>query len=250
MGETAMKFHIFAPGLLVLTAGVLAQSSHAHGIQVDGTMTCTSVVPATGSLSVPLSGTGHKGNSAKADVNFPVLACKDSVGPPTDPSLSDLRYDTKDSVLYTWIDLSAAEGSPSALCLVPPLAAGCSQLAPLSNFYTGGGNPPNVPIIAMVDVLKLTHGHSGDYEIIFNYETFPAIACDNVFKPITPSFSWFGKTYTFTGRTDGAITPCDSSATNDFLFGPNGVLLGYNSAPDDSASFVLTKGLPPGWTVN
>jgi hypothetical protein len=242
-----MKFHIFVPGLLVLTAAVLAQSSHARGIQVDGTMTCTSVVPATGSLSVPLSGTGHQGNSAKAGVNFPVLACTDSVGPPTDTSLSDLRYDTKASVLYTWIDLSGANGSPSTLCLVPPLAAGCSQLAELAGFLD---NPPNVPIIAMVDVLKLTHHHSGDYEIIFNYETFPEIACDNVFKPIAPSFSWFGKTYTFTGGPEGAITPCDSSATNDFLFGPNGVLLGYNSAPDNSASFVLTPGLPPGWTVN
>jgi len=245
-----MKFRMIVPGLLILTAAVLPQSSQARGIGVDFTMTCTSVVPATGNLSVPLSGTGHKGNSAKAGVNFPVLACKDSVGPPDDTSLSVLRYDTKDSVLYTWIDLSAAGGSPSDLCLVPPLAPGCSQLTPLSNFYTGGGNPPNVPIIAMVDVLKLTHGHSGDYEIIFNYENFPAIACDNLFKPITPSFSWFGKTYTFTGGPEGAITPCDSSATNDFLFGPNGVLLGYNSAPDDSASFVLTKGLPPGWTVN
>jgi hypothetical protein len=241
-----MKFHIFAPGLLVLTAGVFAQSSHARGIQVDGTMTCTSVVAATGSLSVPLSGTGHQGNSAKADVNFPVLACKDSLGPPDDTSLTDLRYDTKGSVLYTWIDLSGADGSPSTLCLVPPLAPGCSQLAELSGFLD---NPPNVPIIAMVDVLKLTHHHSGDYEIIFNYETFPAIACDNLFKPIAPSFSWFGKTYTFTGGIEGAMTPCDSSATNDFLFGPNGVLLGYNSAPDDSASFVLTPGLPPGWTV-
>jgi len=245
--ETEMKFRIFVPGLLVLAGAVLGQQVHARTIQVDATMTCTSVVKATGSLSVPLSGTGDSGNSAKADVNFPVLACKDSVG--NDTSLTVLSYDAKNSVLYTWIDLSAAGGTPSSLCLVPPLESGCSQLAELSSFYTGGGNPPNVPIIAMVDVLKLTKGHSGDYEILVNYEAFPASECDNIFKPINPTFSWFGKTYTFTG-SKSAANPCESSATNDFLFGPNGVLLGHNSAPDGSPTFVLTKGLPPGWTVN
>jgi hypothetical protein len=240
-----MNFRIFVPVLLVLTAAFLAQPSHARGIKVDETMTCTSVVAATGSLSVPLVGTGHKGNSAKAGVNFPVLACNDSVG--NDTSLSVLTYSAKDSELYTWIDLSGANGSPSDLCLVPPLASGCTALGFLAGF---AGNPPNVPIVAMVDVLKLTKGHSGDYEILFNYETLPQIACDNVFKPIAPSFSWFGKTYTFNGGPGGALTVCDSSATNDFLFGPNGELKGYNSAPDDSDSFMLTKGLPPGWTEN
>ena len=242
-----MKLRIPVPGLLVLAGALLAQASYARTIVVDGTMTCTSVVKATGSLSVPLSGTGHSGNSAKADVNFPVLECKDSVG--NDTSLTVLPYDAKDSVLYTWIDLSGAGGTPSSLCLVPPLAAGCSQLTELASFYTGGGNPPNVPIIAMVDVLKLTKSHSGDTEILVNYTAFPESECDNIFKPITPTFSWFGKTYTFT-VTKTTSNPCESSATNDFLFGPNGVLLGHNSAPDGSATFVLTKGLPPGWTVN
>ncbi len=117
----------------------------------------------------------------------------------------------------------------------------------LASFDTGGSSP--IPIVAMVDVLKLTKSHSGDYEILVNYETFPASTCDNIFKPITPTFSWFGKTYTFKGG-DGVTTPCDAGATNDFLFGPNGVLLGHNSAPDGSATFVLTKGLPKGWSVN
>ena len=242
-----MAFRIVVSGLLVLTAGVLAQASHARGIQVDGTMTCASVVKETGSLSVPLKNTGNSGNTAKADVNFPVLACYDSLGAPDDTSLTVLPYDAKNSVLYTWIDLAAAGGTPSSLCLVPPLAAGCSQLTELASFDTGGSNP--IPIIAMVDVLKLTKSHSGDYEILVNYESFPASTCDNIFKPITPTFSWFGKTYTF-NASKNTPNPCESPATNDFLFGPNGVLLGHNYAPDGSPAIVLTKGLPPGWSVN
>ena len=224
-----MKFRIPFVCVLGLAAWIFALPSHARGISVDEDTTCSQVVPSTGSLSVDvdLAGT-REGNRAKSGLNFPVLACD---APPPDTMLTPLNYTS--NAIYTWVDLSMAATGPSGLIGLET-----------TNF------PSNVTIVAMVEVFKLAApGYIGDYEILFNYETSPGSACDNVFKPIAPSFTWFGKRYVFNGA-GGVGSPCDS--TNDFLFGPHGELLGYNSAPSSSGgfalTFVLTKGLPPGWT--
>jgi len=220
---------------LGVAAGTFAVVGHAHGISIDENITCASVEISTGTPSIGLPGTGAKGNLAASAVNFPVLVCTDSVG--GDTNLTSLNYQPKFSTVYTWVDLSLAGIASSSL--TGP--AGNPSTPPLSSFQG-----LNVAIIAQVEVLKLKGSDLGDWEIIFNYETFPETACDNVFTPIAPSLTWYKKTYVF-APGDGVTTPCDNSATNDFLFGPDGVLLGYNSATD--GSFVLTPGLPPGWSL-
>ena len=224
-----MKFRIPFGCVLGLAAWIFALPSHARGITVDEDTTCSQVVRSTGRLSVDvdLAGTGE-GNRAKSGLNFPVLACD---APPPDRMLTPLDYTS--NAIYTWVDLSMADTDPSGLLGLET-----------TNF------PSNVTIVAMVEVFKLAAPrYFDDYEILFNYETSPRSACRNVFKPIAPSFTWFGKSYVFNGA-GGVGSPCDS--TNDFLFGPDGELLGYNSAPSSpggfARTFVLTKGLPPGWT--
>jgi hypothetical protein len=202
---------------LGLAAATFAQAGHAHGISIDETITCASVVTSSGTPDVFLTDTTPTTNYVTSGVNFPVLVCADSV--------------TGDQNLTARI---------SAASLTGP--ANNPNTPPLSNFSS-----LNVSIIAQASVFRLAGAYSGDYEIIFNYETFNEVACDNVYTKIAPTFKWHGKIYSFTGG-GGVTTPCDSAATNDFLFGANGVLLGYNSAPDGSG-FSLTAGLPPGWTV-
>jgi hypothetical protein len=221
---------------LGLVAGAFAVAGHARGIIIDETITCASVVTSSGSSDVFLTDTSPKTNYATSGVNFPVLVCADSVK--GDNNLTSLPYQVKHSFIYTWVDLSLAGISASSL--TGP--ASNPNTPPLSNFSS-----LNVSINAQVSVFRLGGSYAGDYEIIFNYETFPEAACDNVYTNIAPTFKWYHDTYAFTGG-GGVTTPCDSTATNDFLFGPDGVLLGYNSAPD-SSGFVLTPGLPPGWTV-
>jgi hypothetical protein len=234
--ETTMKFRTAFVCTLGLAAGSLAVTGHARGISIDETMTCASVAVSPGGPFVTLTGTGPKTDSARSGVNFPVLICADSVQ--DDSNLTSLPYQPKHSRIYTWVDLSLAGIAASSL--TGP--AGNPSTPPLSSFQN-----LNVSIIAQVEVLKLKDNYLGDYEIIFNYETFPEVACDNVYTTVTPTLKWHNATYAFTAA-GGVASPCDSSATNDFLFDSNGMLLGYNSAPDFSP-FVLTPGLPPGWTV-
>ena len=251
-----MKLSNGVIGVLCAGAALATTAADARTVRVDGTVTCSSVVAATGSESIPLTGGGKRGAKADSGVNFPVLSCSspggtDSNGNPTpglNPILTPLSYDPTSTALYAWVDLSSATDvtpasllSPSSLLSSPPAPLGLSSFAELE-----------VSIPAALYVLALTGSYGGYHEIIFNYESFPQSECGNVFKPITPSFTWYGKTYTFTGA-GGVSSPCESSATstttNDFLFGPNGVLHGYNSAPDGSNTFTLTPGLPPGWSV-
>jgi hypothetical protein len=232
---TTMIFRTAFICTLGLAAGTFAVAGHARGISIDETITCASVAVSSGGPYVFPPGTGAKSNSVASGVNFPVLVCADSVS--GDTSLTSLPYLPTKSFVYTWVDLSLAGIAASSL--TGP--ASNPSTPPLSNFSN-----LNVSINAQVEVLKLTGSYAGDYEIIFNYETSPEIACDNVFHLITPAMKWHSKTYAFTGT--GGVTTCDSSATNDFLFDSTGVLLGYNSAPDFSG-FVLTPGLPPGWVL-
>jgi hypothetical protein len=234
--EQAMKFRTAFVFALGLAAATFAQAGHAHGISIDETITCASVVTSAGTPEVFLTDTTPTTNYVTSGVNFPVLVCADSVT--GDNNLTALPYQLKHSFIYTWVDLSLA--GISAASLTGP--ATNPNTPPLSNFSS-----LNVSIIAQASVFRLAGAYSGDYEIIFNYETFNEVACDNVYTKIAPTFKWHGKVYSFTGG-GGVTTPCDSAATNDFLFGANGVLLGYNSAPDGSG-FSLTAGLPPGWTV-
>jgi hypothetical protein len=226
---TAMKFRIPFVCVLGVAAWIFALPSHARSISVDEDTTCSQVVPPTGRLSVDVDLAGaREGNRAKSGLNFPVLACD---APPPDTMLTPLNYTS--NAIYTWVDLSKAATDSSGLLGLET-----------TNF------PSNVTIVAMVEVFKLAApGYFGDYEILFNYKTSRGSACDNVFKPIAPSFTWFGKRYVFNGA-GGVGSPCDSK--NDFLFGPHGELLGHNSAPSSpggfALTFVLTKGLPPGWT--
>jgi len=242
---TMKRMSILFVDVMALIPLMAATPSQARTIRVDATMTCSSAAAATSSLSVTLSGTGDKTNEAASGFNFPVLICADSLSAPEDESLTPLSYKPGSSLLYTWVDLSAAGLTPSSLTGPP----GNENTPELSVFWPD----MTIPIVAMVDVLKLTGSHSGEYEILFNYgtgnvQTGPENACDNAFKPIAPSFTWFGKTYEFTGA-GGVGNPCEGKATNDFLFAADGALLGHNSAPDGSGKFTLTEGLPPGWAV-
>lgn len=230
-----MKIRIAFMGALGLAAGMVATPGFANGISIDENITCASVEVSTGSPAISLPGTAAKGNLAQSGVNFPVLVCADSQQ--GDLNLTSLPYQPKYSSVYTWVDLSAA--GITAASLTGP--ATNPNTPPLSNFQG-----LNVAIIAQIEVLKLKGSYLGDFEIIFNFQNFPESACDNVFTPIAPSLTWYKKTYVFTGV--GGVTACDSAATNDFLFGADGVLLGYNSAPEGSG-FVLTPGLPPGWAL-
>jgi hypothetical protein len=235
-------------------AGIFALPSNARSIGVDGTMICSSVVPSTGTLFINLGVINKKGNFADSGVNFTVLMCdspggSDINGNPTpglNTTLTPLSYDPAASALYTWVDLGLTQGiTPSELLSPSDLASpspGPLGLSSFSDFQVG--------IPAMVNVFRLTGSYSGDYEILFNYQTttvpMGVTTCNNVLQSITPSFVWFGKTYIFTGA--GGVGPCDANSTNDFLFGPNGQLLGHNSATSFGV-FTLTGGLPPGWIV-
>jgi hypothetical protein len=223
-----MKRILFG-SVLGLAAYMFSLPGYARGIGVDETITCSKTVPPTGSLWIENT---RDRNRAKAGVNFPVLVCAASSG--TDANVTPLTFDPASSVLYTWVDLSVAGASASSLGLV---AKGGGL--PLSNF------PTDVSIVAQVEVIKLTgRGYEGNYEIMFNYETSSPVfsACSNVFKPIAPSFDWYGTTYVFTGA-DG-ISPCDPNSTNDFLFDSKGKLRGYF----DSSGAEM-PGLPPGWKI-
>ena len=221
---------------LGLAAGTFAQAGYARGISIDETITCASTVTSSGSADVFLTDTTPTTNYVTSGVNFPVLVCADSVT--GDNNLTALPYQLHHSFIYTWVDLSLAGISASSLTGL----ASNPNTPPLSNFSS-----LNVAITAQVSVFRLAGSYLGDYEIIFNYETFPEVACNNTYKKIAPTFKWHSRTYAFTGG-GGVTSPCDSAATNDFLFGSSGTLLGYNSAPDFSG-FVLTPGLPPGWSV-
>lgn len=230
-----MKLRNTFVSILGLAAGLYALPGYSHTVEVDETIFCSSVMPATGNLSIDLLVTA-KGNRAKSGLNLPVLACLSTKK--TNTNLTPLAFNAPESYLYTWVDLSLAGGTPEELGLIGPGAI------PLSNYEVA-----NVSIVAMIDVFKLTGAYSGDREIVVNFESFPESACDNLFVPLAPSFTWFGHTYTFTGGT-GIGTVCDPANGNDFLFGSANQLLGYNSAPQGSSTFVLTPGLPPGWTSN
>jgi hypothetical protein len=231
-----MRFRTAIVYTLGLYAAAFAGAGYGFGISIDGTITCASVAVSNGGPFVFLTGTGPAGDSARSGINFPVLVCADSVA--GDTNLTSLPYNAKSSLVYTWVDLSLA--GITAASLTGP--ASNPETPPLSNF-----SDLNVSINAQVEVLKLNGAYAGDYEIIFNYETFPEVACANVYTAIAPTLKWHGKTYNFTGG-GGVTTPCDSTARNDFLFGPGGVLLGYNSSTE-FGEFVLTEGLPLGWTL-
>jgi hypothetical protein len=226
---------------LVCTLGLAAGSSagvgYAHGISVDDTLTCASVAVSPGGPFVTLIGTAPSTNSVRPGFNFPVLICTDSLQ--GDTNLTSLPYQPNHSLIYTWVDLSLAGIAASSL--TGP--AGDPNTPPLSSFQG-----LNVSIIAQVEVLKLKVPYANDYEIVLNYEDFPEVACDNVYVIVPPTLKWHNKTYTYTGGS-AVTSPCDSAAALDLLFNPNGVLLGHNSSSDPS-QFVLTPGLPPGWSVH
>ncbi len=232
-----MKHRTAVAWTLAFALGSFAGGAYAsHGIRIDETLTCGSVATSSGNPYVTLIGTGLASNSVRSGFNFPVLICTDSVA--GDSNVTSLPYQPKNSRIYTYVDLSLAGISASSL--TGP--ASDPNTPPLSSFQG-----LNVAIITQVEVLKLKGNYLNDYEIVFNYEDFPEVACENVYTAVPPTFKWHNKTYTFTGG-GGVSSPCDSSAGNDFLFSPTGVLLGHNSAPDGSP-FVLSPGLPAGWTV-
>jgi hypothetical protein len=241
-----MKFRTVSIWVLGLTAALAALPGYTRGVIIEGS-TCGGIVAPTGTLWFDLTGTGSKGNRAKSGLNLPVLSCT------PDTELQALPYKaTAPSLLFIWVDLSVAQDSLQDFASL----AGAEGLSGLSN------QGPSVldstaAVAAQLAVLKLTGSNKGDYEIIFSYElnlngfsTPPALpnsVCDNTFKPIKPSFTWYGTTYEFTGV--GGVSPCDAAATNDFVFDPNGNLIGYRS-PTDIANGTITEGtLPPGWAI-
>jgi hypothetical protein len=241
-----MKFRTASIWVRGLAATIAALPGYARGMIIEGS-TCVTPVAATGSLWIRLTGTGTSGNRAKSGLNLPVLSCT------PDMELQALPYKAAaPSLLFIWVDLSVAQDSLGNFALL----AGANGLSGLSN------DGPSVPdstaaVAAQLAVLKLTGSNKGDYEIIFSYELnlngfisplpLPDSVCENAFKPIKPSFTWYGTTYEFTGV--GGLTPCDAPATNDFVFDQNGNLIGYRS-PTDIANNTVTEGaLPPGWAV-
>ncbi len=241
-----MKFSIPFMCVVGLVGAISSSPSHARGMIIDQSLCPTSLSTAS-SESISLPGTGNSGNKVNSGLNFPILNCSPPSGLPSG-TLSLLPYEPSESLLYTWVDLAVADDT-----LANVLAITATGLSSLTFPSSGPTVDSTAALVAQVAVLKLTGSYQGtsykgDYEIIFNYQQtglLPVTACKNVFEKISPSFTWYGTTYTFTGQ--GGKKPCDTGSTNDFVFDKNGKLLGYNSAPD--GSFKLTKNeLPPGWT--
>jgi hypothetical protein len=246
-----MNFRIPFVCVVGLVGAILAVPSHARGVIIDGS-TCPTSLSSSDSESIDLPGTGNSGNSVKSGLNFPVLNCSPPKGLPT-TNFSALAYDPTESLLYTWVDLAVADDTLRGVLAITESG--------LSTLNSPGGAPivdSQAAIVAQVAVLKLTGKYKGGYEIIFSYQAgplpvstqsglLPVSACNDVFKKISPSFTWYGTTYTFTYH-DGAH-PCDTGSTNDFVFGPEGKLLGYNATPTviDPVMLIPNK-LPPGWT--
>jgi hypothetical protein len=243
-----MQFRTVSIWVLGVAGGIAVLPSYARSVIIEGS-TCNSAVTATGSLWFNLPGTGNKGNRAKAGLNLPVLSCT------PDTELQALPYKPAGSLLFTLVDLSVAQDTVNGFLL-----ANAAPIA-LSGLNQGQSSVDSTSsVAAQVAVLKLSGSFKGDYEIIFSYEqnlnlfpppAGPSSVCDNLFKPIKPSFTWYGTTYEFIGG-DGVITPCDAPATNDFVFDSNGNLLGYRAAADvanGNTDTTLTAGLPPGWAV-
>ncbi|HTC52610.1 MAG TPA: hypothetical protein VK700_11805 [Steroidobacteraceae bacterium] len=243
-----MQFRTVSIWMLGVAGAVAALPGYGRGVIIEGS-TCTAALKPTGTLWFDLTGTGSKGNRARAGLNLPVLSCT------PDNEIQALSYKTAGSLLFTLVDLSVAQDTAAGFILANELAVG------LSGLNQGQSNVDSTSAVAaQVAVLKLNGTFKGDTEIIFSYEVnlnlFPAPAgpssvCDNLFKPIKPSFTWFGTTYEFIGG-DGVSTPCDDAATNDFVFDSNGNLLGYRAAADvanGTSDTTLTAGLPPGWVI-
>jgi hypothetical protein len=238
-----MKFRIPLIGVMGLIGAISAVPSHARGVIIDQS-SCPTSLSSSGSEKIGLPGTGHSGNQVQSGLNFPVLNCSPPKGLPS-TTLSLLAYEPADSLLYTWVDLGVAYDTLKDVLKIT--ATGLSSLT----FPSGEPIVDSwAAVVAQVAVLKLTGKYEGGYEIIFNYQRDPSLvpvtACKNVFEKISPSFTWYGTTYTFTYH-NGA-TPCDAASTNDFVFGPEGKLLGYDAALDGSGVVTLKSGLPPGWT--
>jgi hypothetical protein len=235
-----MKLRIPFVCVLGLTAAILAQPGHARSMGIDES-TCPTALAPTGKLWIQLPGTGKAGNRARAGVvNFPVLNCSPPLGLPT-VNLSQLPYDPTHSLMYTFVDLAVAGVAGDTLQDVLTKTSSSSGLASLFGFALNDTNE-TAALVAQIAVLKL---NQGGYEVIFNYQSdgvVPTTACLNVFKPIAPSLTWFKTTYLFTG-VGGVATPCDS--TNDFVFGPTGLLVGYI----DDTHTLIAGALPPGWAI-
>ena len=235
-----MKLRIPFICLLGMTAAIFAQPGHARGMLIDES-TCPTTLPATGKLWIALPGTGKNANRARAGVvNFPILNCSPPLGLPT-LNLSQLPYDPTHSLMYAFVDLAVAGVAGDALQDVLTKTSSSSGLATLFGTALNDTNE-TAALVAQVAVLKL---NQGGYEVLFNYQSdgvVPTTACQNAYKPIAPSLTWFKTTYVFTG-VGGIATPCDS--TNDFVFGPSGALVGYVN----QAGTLVSGALPPGWAI-
>ena len=233
-----MKLRIPLIFVLALTAWIVASPSHARGLQID-VSTCDTTVSPTGTLAIQLHGTGKKGNSANAGVNFPWLNCSPSA------NFSALPYHPAVSLLYTSVDLAVAGVADYALQdVLNTTSTGLSSLADVILNPDTGLNA-SAAVVAQIVVLKLKQG---GYEVQFNYQngTLPTTACGDAFKPILPSLTWFETTYVFSVGADGVTTPCDSTATNDFVFNEDGTLLGYI---DSTGTLISTERPPLGWII-
>jgi len=238
-----MNFRIPFACVVGLVGAIVSVPSHARGVIIDQSF-CPKSVSSTGSEWIDLPGTGNSGNRVNSGLNFPILNCSPPKGLPSS-TLSLFAYEPADSLLFTWIDLGVADDTLANVLAITK--TGLSSL----NFPSGAPIiDSSASLVAQVAVLKLTGAYKGGYEIIFNYQRDPSLvavtACKNVFEQISPSFTWYGTTYTFTGH--GGAHPCDATSTNDFVFGPEGKLLGYDAALDGSGVINLKSGLPPGWT--
>jgi hypothetical protein len=240
-----MQLRTVSIWVLGVAGAIAALPGYARGVIIEGS-TCTKVVTPTGSLWFDLTGTGNKGNRARSGLNLPVLSCT------PDAEITALPYKPTGSLLFTLVDLSVAQDTAQGFIDANVASVGLSGLNQGQAYIDSTSS-----VAAQVAVLKLTGSFKGDYEVIFSYEVnlnlFPAPAgpssvCTNLFKPIKPSFTWYGTTYEFTGV--GAVGPCDDPATNDFVFDSNGNLIGYRAAADIAlADNTVTPGLPPGWVI-
>ena len=238
-----MKFSIPFMCVVGLVGAISSSPSHARGMIIDQSLCPTSLSTAS-SESISLPGTGNSGNKVNSGLNFPILNCSPPSGLPSG-TLSLLPYEPSESLLYTWVDLAVADDT-----LANVLAITATGLSSLTFPSSGPTVDSTAALVAQVAaVLKLTGTYKGGYEIIFNYQKglLPVSACKDVFVNISPSFTWYGTTYTF--KDQSGANPCATTSTNDFVFGPDGKLVGYNSAADGSGKVTLVKNeLPPGWT--
>lgn len=163
------------------------------------------------------------GNTAQLPFSSGLSAVPDVCSLITGGGLDDQEpgqgpYEASAVTVYTWDDGITGNWDNSVQVVVYSLDG---------NFGDGSSNTPQVA--------------SGDTEFAFNYANGNGCLV-NPSALSTPTLTFDGKTYQFTGANGAGI--CDAASTSDFVFS-TASYVGWI----DENEVLQTSGLPPGWTA-